>query len=415
MTDHLTARIFRGDARDLSALNDGEINLIVTSPPYWQIKDYGVANQIGYGQSLHEYLFDLAQVWRESYRVLKPGRRLCINIGDQFARSEVYGRYQIIPLHSEMISMCLAIGFDYLGSIIWQKKTTLNTSGGAVIMGSFPHPPNGIVELDYEHILLFKKPGETTKIDAEIKARSVLSKDEWKSYFAGHWNFGGARQIGHEATFPPELPRRLIKMFSFAGETVFDPFLGSGTTALSALELGRNAVGYELNREFSTLIRERICPAQLGFEAPQVEFLEAPRALETRAKVENYTPHVADARSIRDDKVVKAARESETLHKVASVIDERTLELESGQKVALLGVDVRQGRREDARQYLLDFVRGKQVFVRFDAVFGGEEEAYVLLKNKIFINRKMIEAGLARAATNGNYKCREKFQKAETA
>lgn len=414
MTDHPTAQIFRGDARDLSALNDGEINLIVTSPPYWQIKDYGVRNQIGYGQSLHEYLFDLADVWQECYRVLQPGRRLCINIGDQFARTEVYGRYQVIPLHSEIISMCLAIGFDYLGSIIWQKKTTLNTSGGAVIMGSFPHPPNGIVELDYEHILLFKKPGDSNKIDPEIKAKSSLTKEEWKTYFAGHWNFGGARQIGHEATFPIELPRRLIKMFSFVGETVFDPFLGSGTTALAALDLERDAIGFELNADFLEMIREKICPAQLGFDARTIEFSEAVRQPSAKPKVENYHPHVADARPIRDDKQAKAARESETLHKVANVVDERTLELESGRKIALLGVDVRQGKREEARQYLLDFVRGKQVMVRFDAAFGGDEEAYVLLKNKIFINRKMIEAGLARAATNANYKCREKFQKAET-
>src|SRR6185312_14715765 len=108
----------------------------ITSPPYWQIKDYGAAGQIGFGQSLHDYLLDLSRVWVECFRVLRPGRRLCVNIGDQFARTAVYGRYKIIPLHAEVIAQCECAGFDYLGAIIWQKKTTMNPSGGAVIMGS---------------------------------------------------------------------------------------------------------------------------------------------------------------------------------------------------------------------------------------------------------------------------------------
>ncbi len=312
MTDTLGGKVFLGDSRSQEPISDGEIDLIVTSPPYWQIKDYGARHQIGYGQSLHEYLFDLERVWRECFRVLKAGRRLCINIGDQFARAEVYGRYKVIPLHSEVISMCESLGFDYLGSIIWQKKTTMNTSGGATIMGSFPHPPNGIVELDYEHILLFKKPGESLKIEAETKAKSALSKEEWKQFFQGHWHFGGARQLGHEATFPEELPRRLIKMFSFVGETVFDPFLGSGTTAKVALENGRNAVGFELNADYLALIREKLCPAQLGFESRNVEFLAAatPQILASSGR---YRPHVEDARPLCDDKALKAKREAQPL------------------------------------------------------------------------------------------------------
>lgn len=405
MPEPLRARVFTGDARDLSSLQNGEVDLIVTSPPYWQIKDYGTANQIGYGQSLHEYLFDLARVWRECFRVLKAGRRLCINIGDQFARTEVYGRYKVIPLHCEVVSMCQSLGFDYLGSIIWQKKTTLNPSGGATIMGSFPHPPNGIVELDYEHILLFKKPGETTKVEPKVKAASALTKEQWKTYFAGHWNFGGARQIGHEATFPDELPRRLIQMFSFRGETVLDPFLGSGTTAKVALELGRNAVGWELNAEYLPLIRGKLCSARLGLDAPQVEFLETGTS-SVSLEVTTYQPHVEDARPLRDGKELSAKREAEPLYKVVGIVDERTLKLESGQQVALLGVEVSAEKSSAALEYLHKSVRGKQVYVRFDSGF--KNEAYVLLKNKIFINRKMIEAGLATAAP-GDYKWRAKF------
>ena len=409
MSNSLRGRVFQGDSRSLLPLGDGEIDLIVTSPPYWQIKDYGAQNQIGYGQSLHEYLGDLERVWRECFRVLRAGRRLCINIGDQFARAEVYGRYKVIPLHSEVISMAESLGFDYLGSIIWQKKTTLNTSGGATIMGSFPHPPNGVVELDYEHILLFKKPGETVKIDAHVKAESALSKSEWKQFFAGHWNFGGARQLGHEATFPEELPRRLIKMFSFVGETVFDPFLGSGTTAKVALELGRNAVGFELNPDYLKLIREKICPAQLGFEVPQVEFLiaDSPQIAQLTGK---YRPHVEDARPIRDDKEVRAKREAQPLFKVREITNERAIRLEDGREIGLLGIEIPFGKREESRAYLEKSVRGKAVYLRFD---GNEDEAYLLLKNKIFINRKMIEAGLA-VAGSGEHKWRAKFLRAQS-
>ena len=134
------AKIIIGDSRKMEEVEDNSVDLVVTSPPYRHIKDYGVEGQVGYGQSLHEYLKDLYRVWKECYRVIKPGRRFCLNIGDQFARSIIYGRYKIIPLHAEFIAQCEDIGFYYMGSIIWQKKTTMNTTGGA----------NGMVEIDYE-------------------------------------------------------------------------------------------------------------------------------------------------------------------------------------------------------------------------------------------------------------------------
>ena len=174
------AKIIIGDSRQMKEVKNEEIDLIVTSPPYWHIKDYGIPGQIGYGQTLHEYLKDLYYVWKECYRVLRKGGRFCLNIGDQFARSIIYGRYKVIPIHAEFIAQCEEIGFDFMGSIIWQKKTTMNTTGGATIMGSFPYPPNGIIEIDYEFIHIFKRPGKSKKVLKKVKEASKLTKEEWK-------------------------------------------------------------------------------------------------------------------------------------------------------------------------------------------------------------------------------------------
>ncbi len=252
-------KIVIGDARTMSEIGNESVHLAVTSPPYWQIKDYGDKRQIGFHDSYEEYIANLNQVWSECYRVLYPGCRLCVNIGDQFARAATYGRYKIIPIREEIIRFCESIGFDYMGAIIWQKKTNMHTTGGASVMGSFPYPRNGLIEIDYEFILLFKKLGKSpNNVSENIKEQSRMTKEEWRKYFTGHWNFAGEKQDGHVAMFPEELPRRLIKMFSFFGETVLDPFLGSGTTTRAARELGRNSIGYEINKEFIPLIEDKI-------------------------------------------------------------------------------------------------------------------------------------------------------------
>lgn len=242
----------------MKEVGDESVHLIVTSPPYWQLKDYGHKEQIGYNDTYEDYINNLNLVWDECFRVLHKGCRLCINVGDQFARSVYYGRYKIIPIRTEIIKFCETIGFDYMGAIIWQKVTTCNTTGGATVMGSFPYPRNGILKIDYEFILIFKKLGIPPKVSKEIKEKSKLSQKEWNEYFSGHWNFSGEKQDRHLAMFPEELPKRLIKMFSFVGDTVLDPFLGSGTTTLAAKNLKRNSIGYEINEEFLPIIKKKM-------------------------------------------------------------------------------------------------------------------------------------------------------------
>ena len=237
---------------------DESVHLIITSPSYWQLKDYGNGKQIGFNDTYEEYINNLNLVWNECHRVLHKGCRLCINIGDQFARSVYYGRYKVIPIRTEIIKFCESTGFDYMGAIIWQKVTTCHTTGGATVMGSFPYPRSGIIKLDYEFILVLKKYGSPPKVSSEIKEQSKLTQEEWNQYFTGHWNFPGEKQDKHLAMFPEELPRRLIKMFSFVGDTVLDPFLGSGTTSLAAKNLNRNSIGYEINEHFLAVINEKL-------------------------------------------------------------------------------------------------------------------------------------------------------------
>ncbi len=378
-------KVVFGNSRRMPELNNESVDLIITSPPYWQIKNYGASGQIGYGQDLHSYLKDIYSVWEECFRTLRKGGRFCLNIGDQFARSVIYGRYKVIPLHSEFISQCEKIGFDFMGSIIWQKKTTMNTTGGATVMGSFPYPPNGIVEIDYEFIHIFKKQGENKKVSNEIKKASVLSKEEWKEYFSGHWYFGGVKQIEHEAMFPEELPKRLIKMFSFVGDTVLDPFLGSGTTLKAALSLKRNGIGYEINKKFLSLIKEKI-------NSDSLEIIE--RKNKISPSLISYLPIIQNAKPVINPD--KFNFRKERLYKVDDIVSEDTLKLNTGLKVKFLGVKVK--NKDEVLDYLKKYILGKEVFLKMDGngiVDKDTVMADVYLKNKIFINKYLIKTGMA--------------------
>ena len=243
----------------MNAIADNSVQEVITSPPYWNLKDYGSNDQIGFHDTYEEYVNNLNVVWAECYRILEPQCRLCVNIGDQFARAMDYGRYKVIPIRTEIIKFCEAIGFDFMGNIIWQKVTTTKTTGGASVMGSYLYPRNGIVTINYEYILLFKKRGKNRrKINADVKEASKMSPQEWYTYFSGHWQIQGIKQDKHHAMFPLEIPRRLIKMFSFVGETILDPFVGSGTSIRAAYETDRNSIGYEINPAYEKVIREKL-------------------------------------------------------------------------------------------------------------------------------------------------------------
>ena len=252
----------------MTKIEDQSIHLIVTSPPYWQLKD----QQIGFSDTYEEYIENLNTVWRECLRVLQDGCRLCINIGDICASAKRHGWYRILPIHAEIVKFCCSIGFDYLGAIIWQKITNCKPSGGAKVMGSYPFPRNGVIKQDYEFVLVFKKRGSPPPVDKIIKEQSRLTSEEWNTYFTGHWQIPGVRQVGHTAQFPVALPRRLIKMFSFKGDVILDPFLGSGTTTLAAIDTSRHSVGYEINPKYRKVIQEKLRKNAQSLDETELSF-----------------------------------------------------------------------------------------------------------------------------------------------
>lgn len=410
----------------MAELKNNSVHLVITSPPYWQLKDYGSADQIGFNDTYENYINNLNLVWNECFRILHDGCKLCINIGDQFARSVYYGRYKVIPIRQEIIKFCECIGFDYMGAVIWQKVTTSNTTGGGVQMGSYPYPRNGILKIDYEFILLFKKLGTAPKPTLQQKELSKLSPEEWNKYFAGHWNFAGARQNNHIAMFPEELPGRLIKMFSFVGETILDPFLGSGTTSLAARNLDRNSIGYEMNSDFIPVIKDKLNIKQKDISGTEYEFL-------TQKKPENdfiqkiqklpyifKDPHTLNKKidvkklqfGSKIDKNSSAKREE--FFSVKEIISPEKIRLNNDLIVRLLGIKEDTKLNGKAIKFLIDKTKGEKVFLRFDEIkYNSKNEllAYLYLQNKTFINAHLIKNGFTKIDNSIDFKYKKKFNK----
>ena len=419
-------KVIIGDSRMMKEVEDQPVHLIITSPPYWQLKDYGPEEQIGYNDTYEDYVNNLNLVWKECHRILHKGCRLCINIGDQFARSVYYGRYKIIPIRTEIIKFCETIGFDYMGAIIWQKVTTCNTTGGATVMGSYPYPRNGILKLDYEFILIFKKYGTAPKVSKERKEQSRLTKEEWNQYFTGHWNFSGERQKNHLAMFPEELPKRLIKMFSFVNDIILDPFLGSGTTSLAAKNLNRNSIGYEINTDYLPEIKKKINFAQNSlFSESRIEFIEG------KANKKNFNDKISELPYVFNDpiqfdkkvdpkklqfgsKIDKNSKISTEYYSIKQIISPNLVELNTGLKVKLIGIKVNERKANEAINFLINQTRSQKIFLKFDnQKFDNNNNlyAYLYLKNKTFINAHLIKNNLTFVDYSFDYKYKKKFEK----
>lgn len=250
-----------GDARDLSWIPDQSVHLVVTSPPYWTLKEYNTAEgQLGHIQEYEAFMAQLDRVWAECFRVLVPGGRVVCVVGDVCLSRRHAGRHYVMPLHADIMVRGRDIGFDNLTPIYWNKIANANyeVAGGGGFLGK-PFEPNAIIKNDVEYILFLRKPGAYRQPTAEQRRLSRLTKDEYSKWFRSFWtDVQGETTRDHPAPFPETLAYRLVRMFSFVADTVLDPFAGTFTTSIAAVKCGRNSIANELDREYFEFGLERL-------------------------------------------------------------------------------------------------------------------------------------------------------------
>jgi DNA modification methylase len=255
-------RLYLGDARNMTGLESESVHLVLTSPPYWTLKEYRDSNaQLGHVEDYDQFLHELDKVWKHCFRALVPGGRLVCVVGDVcLSRKENGGRHTVVPLHASIQEHCRKIGYDNLAPIIWHKisNAAYEVEGGSGFLGK-PYEPNGVIKNDIEFILMQRKPGGYRAPDLPTKILSLISAENHKVWFQQIWGgVTGASTKDHPAPYPTELAARLIRMFSFVGDTVLDPFLGTGTTSVAAAKWGRNSIGFEIDGHYFKNAQERI-------------------------------------------------------------------------------------------------------------------------------------------------------------
>jgi len=255
-------RLILGDARKLIGIRDSTVHLVLTSPPYWTLKAYNkTPGQLGNIADYERFLEELDHCWRECYRVLVPGGRLVIVVGDVLLSRRKHERHQAVPLHADVQTRCRRLGFDNLAPIFWYKiaNAAYEAEGnGRGFLGK-PYEPNAVVKHDVEYILMERKPRGYRSPDPKSRLLSVIPAEKHSIWFSQVWdNIRGESTRHHPAPFPEELAQRLIRMFSFVGDTVLDPFVGTGTTMVAAAQAARNSIGVEIDPSYYALARERL-------------------------------------------------------------------------------------------------------------------------------------------------------------
>ena len=265
-TSHL---LYRGDARELGFIKDETVHLVVTSPPYWTLKEYRDSDgQLGHVEDYAAFVRELSRVWAHCYRVLVPGGRLVCVVGDVcLSRRKNGGEHTVVPLHASIQVECRNLGFSNLAPIIWYKIANAKyeaQGNGAGFLGK-PYEPNSVVKNDIEFILMERKPGGYRSPSIETRVLSVISGDQHRAWFQQIWSdVTGASTRNHPAPYPLELAERLVRMFSFVGDTVLDPFTGTGTTSLAAAAWGRNSIGVEIDSDYYDQAKKRFSSSEHG-------------------------------------------------------------------------------------------------------------------------------------------------------
>ena len=269
VNEDIWVKLYCKDARNMSEVEDESVHLIITSPPYFDLKEYNKDNnhdnQIGSPRNYEQYLESLNAVWKECVRVLHPDGKLCINVMPIFlSGNETHFNRRITKtVITDIENFMNSTKKMYLFSLfIWDKRKIVRFSS----FGSYPYPPNIFSTFPFEWIIVFSKKDKRSPVPKEIKEKSKITNKEWQNWAINSiWEMQPAKAqvIGHPAPFPEELPRRLIKLYSFVGDTVLDPFLGSGTTAVVANKLGRNSIGYDVNPEYIELAKKRLAQKRL--------------------------------------------------------------------------------------------------------------------------------------------------------
>jgi site-specific DNA-methyltransferase (adenine-specific) len=259
-TKPLTHTIHCGDSRHLDWIPEQSIHLVVTSPPYWTLKEYPQnADQLGLIEDYDRFHDELDKVWQHCFRVLVLGGRVVCVVGDVGLSRGRHGRHSVMPLHADIVVRARKIGFDNLSPIFWYKIANANyeVENGSGFLGK-PYEPNAIIKNDVEFILMLRKPGGYRQPTEAQRQASCLTKEEHQEWFQQVWNLNGESTRHHPAPYPEELAYWLVRMFSFVGDTVLDPFMGTGTTLLAAARCGRHSIGVEIEPAYAKAAKQRL-------------------------------------------------------------------------------------------------------------------------------------------------------------
>ncbi len=382
----MTQRLILGDARDLSHLGDGSVQLVVTQPPPWSGGGWRDAGRLGHEAREEEFLASLTTVWKECLRVLMPGGRLCIAVEERVARSPDGAHPHLLPLAAATTMAFRALGAEFLGSIT--VRGVAPPGGSGVVLGTYPFPRNGFLRPEHGLVLLLRKPGRALHPTPEARRLSAIAPEEWRSWFTDHWEF---RRKGAEAqhTFHAEVFERLVRMFSFYGECVLDPFGNRGTLLVATELAGRDGLAFADDPDAETAVRARMLGPEAGGLFGRADLL-----------VER-TPGFIARPAAEPAEGAKPARKrpaaGATRDRLEAVLGPNRFVTRAGRSIQLLGTLPRSGKQAAACAHLEKLLSGRTLLLsgRDRGPFREEDGlAYVHLDNRTFVNGRMLREGL---------------------